>query len=138
MLKKTFTYIDFNGNERTEDHYFNLTQAEALELEMSTPGGFVEMINRIVAAQDGPTIMEAFKDFVRRSYGRKSPDGRRFDKSAEIWEDFVHTEAYSMLFIELSTDAKKASEFINAVFPNNVKIPNGPVVANVPATGNQN
>lgn len=136
MLKKTFTYIDYNGNERTEDHYFNLTKAEALELEMSTPGGFVEMINRIVAAQDAPTIMNAFKDFVRKSYGRKSPDGRRFDKSDEIWEDFVHTEAYSMLFIELSTDGKKASEFVNAVFPNDVKTSNGPVVANIPATGN--
>ena len=136
MLKKTFTYIDYNGNERTEDHYFNLTKAEALELEMSTPGGFVEMIDRIVAAQDAPTIMNAFKDFVRKSYGRKSPDGRRFDKSDEIWEDFVHTEAYSMLFIELSTDGKKASEFVNAVLPNDAKTSNGPVVANTPATGN--
>ena len=62
MLKKTFTYVDYNGKERTEDHYFNLTKAEALEMEMSTPGGFVEMINRIVAAQDAPTIMAAFKE----------------------------------------------------------------------------
>lgn len=135
MLKKTFTYIDYNGNERTEDHYFNLTKAEALELEMSTSGGFVEMINRIVAAQDAPTIMNAFKDFVRKSYGRKSPDGRRFEKSDEIWADFEQTEAYSMLFIELATDGKKAAEFVNAVFPNDVKTSNGPV-ANIPATGN--
>lgn len=135
MLKKTFTYIDYNGNERTEDQYFNLTKAEALELEMSTSGGFVEMINRIVAAQDAPTIMNAFKDFVRKSYGRKSPDGRRFEKSDEIWADFEQTEAYSMLFIELATDGKKAAEFVNAVFPNDVKTSNGPV-ANIPATGN--
>lgn len=124
MLKKTFTYIDYNGNERTEDHYFNLTKAEALELEMSTSGGFVEMINRIVAAQDAPTIMAAFKDFVRKAYGKKSPDGRRFEKSPEIWADFEQTEAYSMLFIELATDAEKASEFVNAVFPNDAKTSN--------------
>ena len=126
MLKKTFTYVDYNGNERTEDHYFNLTKAEALELEMSTSGGFVEMINRIVAAQDAPTIMVAFKDFVRKAYGVKSPDGRRFVKSPEIWADFEQTEAYSMLFIELATDAEKASEFVNAVFPNDVKTSNIP------------
>lgn len=126
MLKKTFTYVDYNGNERTEDHYFNLTKAEALELEMSTEGGFVEMINRIVAAQSAPAIMAAFKDFVRKAYGRKSPDGRRFEKSDEIWADFEQTEAYSMLFIELATDAGKASEFVNAVFPNDVKTSNIP------------
>ena len=124
MLKKTFTFTDYNGNERTEDHYFNLTKAEALELEMSTSGGFVEMINRIVAAQDAPTIMAAFKDFVRKAYGVKSPDGRRFVKSPEIWADFEQTEAYSMLFIELATDADKASEFVNAVFPNDAKTSN--------------
>ena len=124
MLKKTFTFTDYNGNERTEDHYFNLTKAEALELEMSTSGGFVEMINRIVAAQDAPTIMAAFKDFVRKAYGVKSPDGRRFVKSPEIWADFEQTEAYSMLFIELATNAEKASEFVNAVFPNDAKTSN--------------
>jgi len=27
MLKKTIKYTDFDGNERTEDFYFNLTKA---------------------------------------------------------------------------------------------------------------
>ena len=53
MLKLTRTYNDYNGVSRTEDFYFNLTQAEATELELSVDGGLVEMINRIVAAQDG-------------------------------------------------------------------------------------
>ena len=36
MYIKTINYTDYNGNTRTEDHYFNLTEAEALEMEMST------------------------------------------------------------------------------------------------------
>ena len=32
MLKETRTYKDFDGKERTEDFYFNLSKAELMEL----------------------------------------------------------------------------------------------------------
>lgn len=117
MLKKTITYTDYNGSERTEDFYFNLTKAEIMEMEMSTTGGLAEMINRIVAAQDMPAIIKVFKDLVLRAYGEKSADGKRFVKSDEIATGFAQTEAYSILFMELATDADKASEFVNGVVP---------------------
>lgn len=117
MLKKTITYTDYNLNERTEDFYFNLTQAEVTEMEVSVEGGLVEQINRIVAAQDGKQIIETFKDIILRSYGQKSADGRRFIKTQEIRDAFVQTEAYSKLFMELATDAKAASEFVNGIVP---------------------
>lgn len=117
MLKKTFTYTDYNGVERTEDHYFNLSKAEVMEMEMSTTGGLAEMIQRIIAAQDAPAIIKIFKDLIRKSYGVKSADGKRFQKSDELWAEFEQTEAYSMLFMELATDADAASKFINAIIP---------------------
>lgn len=61
MLKKTIAYTDYNGTTRKEDFYFNLTQAEVTELEVSVEGGLVEMINRIVAAQNGKVIIETFQ-----------------------------------------------------------------------------
>ena len=117
MLKLTRTYTDYNGLSRTEDFYFNLTQAEVTEMELSVDGGLVEMINRIVAAKDGKQIIALFKDIVLRSYGEKSPDGRRFIKTPEIRDAFAQTEAYSDLFMELATDAKKAAEFVNGIVP---------------------
>lgn len=117
MLKKTMTYTDYNGNQRTEDFYFNLTKAEILEMEMTTTGGLAEMIQRIVKAQDIPAIVKIFKDLVLKAYGQKSPDGKRFIKSAELTEGFAQTEAYSDLFMELSTDAEKAQQFINGIVP---------------------
>ena len=105
MLKKTITYTDYNGTTRKEDFYFNLTQAEVTELEVSVEGGLVEMINRIVAAQNGKVIIETFKDIILRAYGEKSPDGRRFIKNQEVRDAFAQTEAYSKLFMELATDA---------------------------------
>ena len=117
MIKETITYIDYNGNERTEDAYFNLTKAEIMEMEMSIKGGLAEMINRIVAAQDQPAIIKIFKDLIIRSYGVKSPDGKRFIKNDEVVDEFVQTTAFSDLFMELATDADKAAEFINGVVP---------------------
>lgn len=112
MIKKTITYTDYNGLERTEDFWFNITEAEALEMEMSTTGGYGDMIRRVVAAQDMPTIIKVFKDFIFKAYGEKSPDGKRFVKSEELSTAFSQTEAYSQLYMELATDADKAAEFI--------------------------
>ena len=123
MLKKTITYVDYNGVERAEDFYFNLSKAEVLELEMGTTGGLTEMINKIVAAQDTPTLIKIFKDLVLKAYGEKSPDGKRFIKSDEIRDAFSQTEAYSNLFMELATDAEAASKFFNGIIPDNVDKP---------------
>lgn len=121
MLKKTIVYTDYNGTTRKEDFYFNLTQAEVTELEVSVEGGLVEQINRIVAAQNGKVIIETFKDIILRAYGEKSPDGRRFIKNQEVRDAFAQTEAYSNLFMELATDAKAASEFVNGIVPPKTK-----------------
>lgn len=117
MIKKTITYSDYNGNERTEDFYFNLTKAEITKMELSTKGGLAEMIQRIVAAQDTPAIIEVFEDLIKRSYGVKTPDGRGFAKRVEDLEAFMATEAYSQLFMELATDADAAGKFVNGVVP---------------------
>lgn len=117
MIAKTITYTDYNDVERTEKFYFNLSKAEVMEMEMSTSGGLAEMIQRVVAAQDQPAIIKIFKDLILKAYGVKSPDGRKFIKSEELSLDFAQTEAYSQLFMELATDADKASEFVNGIVP---------------------
>lgn len=117
MLKKTITYTDYNGVERTEDHYFNFTKAELAEMELSTTGGFGEMIKKIVAAKDMPSIIRVLKQLVLDSYGIKSDDGRRFIKSEEISTAFSQTEAYSTIFMELASDDKAAADFVNGIMP---------------------
>lgn len=121
MLKKVIKFTDYNGVEREEPHYFNLTKAEIMEMEMSTSGGFAEMIEKIVAAQDTPSIVRIFKDLILKAYGEKSPDGRQFMKIDEngrpLANNFVQSEAYSVLFMELATDAKAAADFVNGIVP---------------------
>ena len=123
MLKKTITYTDYNGVERKEDFYFNLTKAELMEMEMSTTGGLAEMIQRVVDTKDAPAIIRIFKDLVLKAYGEKSADGKRFVKSPELSDAFAQTEAYSELFMELATDADAAANFINGIVPAQAQVP---------------
>ena len=120
MIKKTITYVDYNGTERTEDFYFNLSKAELMEMEMGTKGGLTEELQRIINTQDTPEIIKVFKGLLLKSYGQKSPDGKRFIKSEELSEEFEQTEAYSQLFMELATDDKKASDFVNGIIPSDI------------------
>ena len=117
MLKKHVEYIDYNGNERKEYHNFNLNKAEIMEMELSTSGGLAEMIQQSVASQDSPKIVKIFKDLVLKSYGQKSLDGKRFIKNDQIREEFEQTEAYSIIFMELATDADAAAKFVNGIVP---------------------
>lgn len=117
MLKKTITYKDYNGVERTENHYFNLTKAEVMEMEMSTTGGLAEKIQKIVDAKDTPSIIKVFKELILKAYGVKSDDGKRFIKSEQISTEFAQTEAYSILFMELATNTDEASKFVNGIVP---------------------
>ena len=117
MLTKTVKYTDYNGNERTETLNFHLTKAEIAEMELSMPGGMSVTIQRIIEAQDTKELIALFKDLLLRSYGVKSPDGRRFIKNDELREEFSQTEAYSEMFMELATDAKAASDFVNGIIP---------------------
>lgn len=122
MIKKTISYVDYDGNKREESFYFNLTKAELTEMDLSATGGFEKMIQKLIEARDGARIISLFKEILLKSYGEKSPDGRRFIKSKELSDAFSQTPAYDQLFMELATDAEKASEFVKGVIPADIDL----------------
>lgn len=133
MLAKKIEFVDYDGNKRTETHYFHLNKAE-LTLWLTTAGDYTldKVLERLYKERNGKKIMEIFEDLLRKSYGRKSLDGRKFEKSEEIWNDFHDTEAYSNLFMELVTDAKKAAEFVNGVIPDDITDEVSEIIKNNP------
>lgn len=117
MLKETIKYVDFNGTEREEDYYFNLTKTELIRMEMNKNGSLTGLLTKITKANDMPEIFEAMEDLILKSYGEKSVDGRRFDKSEEISANFMHSLAYDCLFDKLTTDANYAYKFLMGILP---------------------
>ena len=121
MIKWPITYTDYNGDEQTEEFYFNLNKAEVFELNLNANGAYAEYLQRIVNTRDGAKIASEFKKIILMSYGEKSADGRRFIKSKELRDSFEQTEAYSELYVELATDPGKAEKFIKGVLPSESK-----------------
>jgi hypothetical protein len=115
LLKKTIKYTDFNDNEVTEDFYFNLSQAEIVELETSHKGGLTESLQKIIAEEDNKAIVEEFKKIILKAIGKRSPDGRRFIKNQEIRDEFESSKAYSELFMEMLQDEDAAAAFVNGI-----------------------
>lgn len=117
MLKKTIVFTDLDGNPATEDFYFNLTKAEVAQMELEVEGGLANQLKLVIAGGDGGAILATFKDILRRSYGVRSADGKRFIKTEQDWIEFTQTEAFSVLFMDLVTDAVVSSEFIRGILP---------------------
>ena len=117
MVKKTITYTDYNGVERTEDFYFNLTKAELMEMQLSMEGGMRAYIQRIMAAKSQLALVNLFKQILLLSYGKKSDDGRLFLKNDTIRAEFEAHPVYSQIYMELSLNEEKAAEFINSLIP---------------------
>ena len=140
MIKRTVNYKDFDGKERTEDLYFNLTQFEATEMSMEMPTEITEEASNIKTANDATEagerlvkkmgekgIVEVVKALVLKAYGVKSEDGRTFKKSAAISEEFSQTVAFSNFMMELLSNEEECNAFINGVIPSELatKMPTG-------------
>lgn len=119
MYKKTIKYTDYNGVEKTEDHYFNLSKAELLTMDLGVSGGMQANMELISQQQDVPKMLEFFETLIKKSYGIKTPDGR-FVKKPEYFENFFFSEAYSEFITELlaSDNSRQAViEFITGIVP---------------------
>lgn len=122
MHKEVITYTDYNGNERIETAYFNLSESELTDWNISEDGGLAEVMQRIMDSKSGAEIMKMFKKILRKSYGVKSDDGKRLIKSKKLFKEFSETEAYNILFMKLCTDANAASKFIEDTIPSTEKL----------------
>lgn len=120
MLAKSITFEDFNGVDQTEVHYFHISKADIVKMELDPEGGMSKLINDLVAEKNGGKIMALFTEFLRQSYGVKSPDGRKFEKLPEFWDDFVSSPAFDALLMELVTDLPSAIQFVQGIFPKDI------------------
>lgn len=118
MYAKVIKFEDYNGVKREEEHFFNLNKAEVIKW-LTTSGDYTldKVLERLSKERNGKKIMEIFEEMIKMSYGKPSLDGRKFEKTDDIWNDFYQSDAYSELFTELVTDAAKAADFVNKIIP---------------------
>ena len=117
MLKKTITYTDYDGMERTEDFWFNLSKTELTKLDAELPGGVLDVLRKIIDKKDRKALVDFIETLILRSYGEKTLDGKRFVKTPDMAEEFMQTPAYDELFMSILSDTDSQTNFINGVIP---------------------
>lgn len=123
MIKKTIKYHDYEGNQREDDFYFNLTQVELNKInsDPSLPGGIEESVNRAAKNEDAGEMLRIIDLLISRSYGVKLPDGsfvKRNSTGLPLYEAFVNTEAYDNLLTELISSGENAvGDFLLGCLP---------------------
>lgn len=117
MLKREIQYEDFDGEQKSEIFYFYISKPELIEMELEYEGGFVKFLQKIIETKDHRELIKQFKDLVLKAYGVKSEDGKRFEKSDKLREEFAQTAAYETLFMEMATNDNAAATFIKAILP---------------------
>lgn len=134
MLKKTITYTDYDGKERTGTFYFHLNKPELMEMKRSPLAELKEMLQNVLSSDDPDSeiplserddlmarIGSVLRDLIIKSYGKKTSDGMRFVKrspdGASLGEQFVESAAYEELYMELISDDGKLLAFIKNVIP---------------------
>lgn len=125
MYAKKIKYEDFLGNEREETFYFNLTEAELVEMQTSMDGGLAEYGKRIIESKNVPEVMALFQKLILITYGEVSPDGKRFIKEdpvrGKLALEFQQTQAYSELYMEFINNPESGAEFFNNVIPAKIR-----------------
>lgn len=119
MFVETITYKGYNGETYTEDFMFNISEAELIKMNYTTPGGMKEFLTRITKEKDTVKLYNNFENLLLMSYGRVSLDGKRFEKNEVMREEFKQTDAYSKLIMKLLGDAKHAAKFVQGIMPEN-------------------
>lgn len=121
MIKRTLTFDDLDGNEVTEDFYFNLNKLEIMEMELQYSGGLEEHIKKITQTTDGREAYFLFKELLLKSYGRRAEDNVSFEKEDESGKSYAkrleQSDALGTLIMELIADANSAAEFVKGLLP---------------------
>lgn len=120
MLKQKIKYTDYNGKEREETFYFNMSAMDARRLIYSKPEGFKNFIDQKFAENDLNPVIDLFEDIILSSYGEKSEDGTSFVKSPEISKKFSQTAAYEALVDMFFEKDGFINEFFMGVLPANL------------------
>lgn len=137
MYKKTVTYTDFDGNERIEDLYFNLTKTELIDFALSLPDNVSnsmtensdnmdtdKAVTKVLSAFRTKSIFKFLQDLIIKSYGVRTDEGRRFAKTDSngmpLANQFKETMAFEAIMDEFTTDDNAAAEFVNRVIPKKI------------------
>ena len=124
MIRKTLTYLDYEGQEHTKDFYFSLNQTEFALMNNRLPGGFDAYLKRIQEDHNEEKLLELLTMFIVEGYGiRESDDDfvKEDEQGRKLGKRFKCTEACDNLITELLEKENNIGAFLTGMLPKSVQ-----------------
>lgn len=130
MLKKTLSYIDYNGNETSEDLYFHLSPMEIVRIQAELQLGDGQELDtyalKLAESKDLKAMLTFIDMIVQKSYGVRSSDGKHFDKSESVLKELISSPKYDALIENLLFVEGSVQEFASGIGMLGDKLPKKP------------
>jgi hypothetical protein len=117
------TFEDPDGNEVTEEWYFQLDESDAAEMdivhdliEMENPDQY---LRDIVEKKDSRALLNLWRELLLGSVGKR--DGKLIVKGPEIVREFRWGGAYRKFFSELITSEDAGASFFIQIMPQRIQ-----------------
>lgn len=120
MLVQTIHYEDLDGQMQTCQAYFHLNKGDRARLS-TRHSGYGEYLKKIAEEGDQEAMIDEMEHMIRASYGVR--DGDKFNRSPDIVDAFIGSEAYGELLFQLCTNAETFKAFFSSVLGVDVEIP---------------
>lgn len=126
MIKKSITYQDIDGNEKTEDFCFQITKAQFVKKALKEGGSEyikkLEMLSKLTPDQmqgRGRDVMDTFETLLGDAVGKRVADteGDLLIKNERIKNRFMYSGAYDALFMELVESPDSGAIFLRNIMP---------------------
>lgn len=114
MISKTIKYVDYNGLEKEETFWFNMSRADLMRMEASEEGGWEQRLRKMIAEKDAKKAYLFFERFIQESYGVITPDGG-FDKDERHYKKFRSTAAYDDFIWYFIEHPDEAGKFVDGI-----------------------
>lgn len=124
MIRKTLTYLDYEGQEHTKDFYFSLNQTEFALMNNRLPGGFDAYLKRIQEDHNEEKLLELLIMFIEEGYGiRESDDDfvKEDEQGRKLGKRFKCTEACDNLITELFEKENNIGAFLTGMLPQSIQ-----------------
>lgn len=123
MVSRDITFTDYDGTQKTDKFWFNLTPADVQDLNLEIPGGLESVTKDLETDPNIVKILKTFKMIILKAYGVRTPD-KKFYKDEIETKAFAASDAFSQLFLDFMNNSSKDDvvAFISAMFPQGMDI----------------
>lgn len=118
-VKRVIQFQDLDGNPAEVEYYFDLNQADALEMDvvhdlaqMDNPLAYLK---KIVDDKDSRKLLALWKELLFNSVGKR--EGQLLIKGEEVVREFRHSGAYNQLLSELIESDDAGASFFVSIMP---------------------